>query len=175
MRGVLAALAALGLVACGAGELAGGPASDNPAGGYTLEVRADRDVHVFLVTRPDGTSVAARATEGVSGLMEADAARAFTVLPVEGEDPPPEVLTFRVPGFDLSVSAAEGADAESARVSINAGGRKVEVDARDSGGNDRAHVRISGASEADVREFVTDAEELSAETQAEMLAALGLS
>jgi hypothetical protein len=168
---------ALCAAACSESELAGGPDASNPAGGYTLEVRADQDVQVFLVTAPDGRAVAGRATDGVSALMDTQEARAFAVLPA-GEEPLPEVMALRLPGFDLSISA-EGAasEAEGARVSINAGGRQVEVNARDDGAGetDRAHVRITGASEADARDFITKADELTPETQAEMLAALGLS
>jgi hypothetical protein len=173
MRGVLAGLAVLALAACSEADVAN---SDNPPGGYTLEVRADDDVQVYLVTSPDGRTTAARATDGVSGLMDVEEARAFTVLPAN-EEPMPEVVALRLPGFDLSI-AAEGAQtsSDSARVSINAGGRQVEVDARDSGGaeTDRAHVRITGASEGDARDFINDAEKLSPEVQAQMLAALGL-
>jgi hypothetical protein len=176
MRWMIAALA-LCAAACSEAELAGGPESDRPAGGYTLEVRADQDVQVFLVTTPDGRTVAGRATDGVSGLMNAEDARAFAVLPQTGE-PMPEVVALRLPGFDLSISAQEdGAGQEGARVSIHAGGREVQVNAQDNGAgeSERAHVRITGASETDVRQFISDAEALSPAVQAEMLAALGLS
>lgn len=175
MRWVIAALA-LCAAACSEPELAGGPGSQNPAGGYTLEVRADKDVQVFLVTGPDGRSVAGRSTDGVSGIMDTQEARAFTLMPA-GEEPLPEVMALRFPGLELSVSAeGEANNAEGARVSINAGGRTVEVNAREDGEgvNERAHVRITGASEADVREFISEAEALSPETQAQMLSALGL-
>lgn len=175
MRWMIAALA-LCAAACSETELAGGPDSTNPPGGYTLEVRADQDVQVFLVTAPDGRTTAGRATDGVSGIMDAEAARAFTVMPA-GEAPLPEVMALRLPGFDLSIAAeGETGAAEGARVSINAGGRQVEVNAREDGAgeSERAHVRITGASEADARDFISEADELSPETQAQMLAALGL-
>lgn len=174
MRGVLAGLAVLTLAACSEADVAN---SDNPPGGYTLEVRADQDVQVFMVTAPDGRTTAARATDGVSGLMDLEEARAFSVLPAASEDAPPEVVALRLPGFDLSI-AAEGNtnSADGARVNINAGGRQVHIEAQDDGGTetDRAHVRITGASESDARDFIADAEEISPETQAQMLAALGL-
>ena len=175
MRAIVAALAIMGLVACdGVGPEEGERA--NPAGGYVLEVRADEDVKVFMVTAPDGTSAAGRAADGVSALMDPDEARAFTVLAEAGE-PPPEVLSLRVPGFNLSIRAeGDGSGQEAARVQINAGGRQVEIDARDGGAGvtERAHVRITGASQADARDFITDADELSPAVQAEMLSALGL-
>lgn len=177
MRALFAALAALALAACSSEEnLAGGPASDNPAGGYTLEVRADQDVKVYLVTDAEGNTVASRATGGVSSLMDVEEARAFNVLPATSE-PPPEVMSLRVPGFEISIAAeGDSANSENARVQVNAGGRTVDVTAQGDGAeNDRAHVRITGASEADVRDFIADAEELTPETRTEMLAALGLS
>lgn len=175
MRWMIAALA-LCAAACSETELAGGPDSDNPAGGYTLEVRADQDVQVFMVTAPDGRMVAGRATDGVSSLMDGEAARAFTVMPAS-QEPLPEVMALRLPGFDLAISAKEdGSGEEGARVSINAGGRQVEVNAQDDGGggSERAHVRITGASESDARDFVAEADDLSPAVQAEMLTALGL-
>lgn len=175
VRTLFAALAGLALAACGDAQMAG---SDDPPGGYTLEVRADNDVKVYLVTAPDGRAAAGRAAGDVSGLMEPEAARAFTVMPASEDSELPEVIALRVPGLDLSIRAeGETSDAEGARIAINAGGRQVEIDAQDdgAGGNERAHVRIRGASEKEAREFIADAEELSAETQAEMLAALGLS
>jgi len=173
MRGIFGGLAALALAACGEADLAGAP--ENAPGGYTLEVRANQDAQVFLVTGPEGQGAAARAAGGVSALMDTTQARAFTVLP-ENEEPLPEVLSLRVPGFDLSIGAEGNTSEEGARVSINAGGRRVEVNARDDGAGEteRAHVRITGASEADARDFIAKADELSPEVQAQMLAALGL-
>ena len=40
--------------------------------------------------------------------------------------------------------------------------------------DDTAFVRITGADEASARDFINDAEELSAETKSQMLSALGL-
>lgn len=177
MRAVFAALAALALAACSEAEMAGGPESSNPAGGYTLEVRADQDVKVYLITDAEGNSVAGRATGGVSSLMDVEEARAFSVLPATDEAPPPEVMSLRVPGFEISIAAdGDSGNSENARVQVNAGGRTVDVTAQGDGAeNDRAHVRITGASEADVRDFIADAEELTPETRTEILAALGLS
>ncbi|HRO03135.1 MAG TPA: hypothetical protein PLS69_05980 [Terricaulis sp.] len=174
MRAILAGLAALALAACSEAELAGAP--EDAPGGYTLEVRANGDAQVFLVTGPDGRSTAGRAAGGVSALMDTEAARAFTVLP-ENEEPLPEVMSLRLPGLNLSIAAEGDTGEEGARVSINAGGRQVEVNARDNdaGDTERAHVRITGASESEARNFIAEADKLSPEVQSEMLAALGLS
>lgn len=170
MRGFLAAFAAVFLAACAVEQ-------HDQAGGYTLEVRAAGDAQVFLVTAPDGRAVAGRAADGVSALMDAEAARAFNVLP-EGAEALPEVMALRLPGFELSIAAEDGdvEGADGARVSINAAGRQIQVNARDDdgGNNGRAHVRITGASADDARGFINDAEELSAEVKAEMISALDL-
>jgi hypothetical protein len=177
MRVLMMALAAFALAACdGTVNVAGDEGSSNPAGGYTLEVRALDDIQVFVVTAPDGRSAAGRAAEGVSALMDAEEAQALTMLPaMEGE--PPEVLALRVPGFDLSIRAeGDSSGEEGARVSINAAGRQVQVNARDdgAGGNEHAHVRITGACEQDARDFIAKGDELSPAVQADMLTALGL-
>lgn len=173
MRALFAGLTMLALAACGAPEMA----ERAPVEGYTLEVRAASDAQVFLVTAPDGRTAAARTAGGVSSLMDVEAARAFTVLPAK-ENTPPEVLAVRLPNFELSIAAeGDAAGEDGARVMINAGGRQIDINARDDGSAEagRAHVRITGASAEEARDFVADAEELSPEVQAEMLAALGLS
>ena len=173
MRMIFAALAALALAACGEADLAGGPDARNPAGGYTLEVRATRGQGV---SSPPLTAAPSQANaDGVSALMDLEAARGFTAMPETAA--PPEVLSLRVPGFELSIGAeGDSSTTEGARVAINAGGRQVHVNAREDGdgGNENAHVRITGASETDVRDFITKADDLSPAIQAEMLAALGL-
>lgn len=174
LRALCAALAGIALAACSADMQV---ADTDPPGGYTLEVRAENDVKVYLVSAPDGRAAAGRSAGDVSGLMEPEAARAFTVLPEGEASELPEVMALRLPGLDLSIRAeGDASGAEGARVAISAGGRQVHVNAQDDGdgGNERAHVRIQGASEQEAREFIADADGLSAETQAEMLAALGL-
>lgn len=87
---------------------------------------------------------------------------------------------MRVPGFELSVRGNpddEGKGEDGGRVSMRIGGDRLTIDA-DEGqpgeGDDRAHVRISGLSEADVRDFVAKADELSPSVQAQLLSELGL-
>jgi hypothetical protein len=88
------------------------------------------------------------------------------------------VFALRLPGVDISVAADEdNANSDSATVHINAGGRTVHVDAEDGGpgeNDDRANVRITGATEEDARDFINDAEDVSAEVRSQMLAAVGL-
>ncbi|MGE0742550.1 MAG: hypothetical protein AB7O98_14505 [Hyphomonadaceae bacterium] len=177
-------IAALGLFAAACGPMTistGGGAdseADNPAGGYVMEVRAVEGAHTYIVTAPDGRVVAARAAEGVSALMSEEATGRLGVAEALNAEPPPEVVSIRVPGFSMSIAADdENPNSESARVMINADGRNIAIDADEGGmgdGDDRANVRITGASESDVRGFIADAEQLSAETRAEMLGALGL-
>lgn len=175
MRLLIAALA-LGVSACSAdvsteGEVAAGE-------GYTLEVRASDAEQTYLVTAPDGRMVAARAAGGQSALMDASGVQALAATPAP-ESSAPEVMSMSVPGFELSINAEEddAAGNGSVAVAINADGQRIEVNADEGGageGDDRAHVLITGADEAAVRDFIGEAEELSPEVRTQMLAALGL-
>ena len=173
MRAVIAFLA-LALAACDGSMTV---TDQEPAGGYTLEVRADQSQQTYIVTAPDGRVTGARHAEGASALMDADAVQRLGAMqPLSGEGQ--EVFALRFPGVDIAVSAdGDHPNSESAQVRISAGGRSVHVDADEGGPGDadgRANVRITGATEEDAREFINDAEQLSAEVKAQMLAALGL-
>jgi len=180
MRTIAALLFGLALVACDASTEGADRAETDHAGGYTMEVRASSLEQTYLIVAPDGTTVGARAAEGASALMDSDRARALV------DDPPPqgetsEVISVNVPGFDMSISGGgEDADGDNGRVQISLGGdgQRVEVHADEGGAgdaDDRAFVRVTGADEEAVREFIAEAEELSPEVKDQMLAALGLS
>lgn len=155
----------------------------NHVGGYTLEVRADQGEETYVVTAPDGKIVAARAANGASEMLHGRAVQALANQPMpvpEGD----EQVAFRAPGISVSVQGhgddEKGGDDENgdAHVSINAGGHQVEVNAQENGpgdADDRAHVRITGADEDAARDFINDADELSAEVKTQMLADLNLS
>jgi hypothetical protein len=149
--------------------------------GYTLEIRASEIEQTYVVTAPDGRVVAARAAEGASALMDSARARALAGETQPQGEPVPEVMSLRVPGFEMSIGATEeGADGERGRVALSIGGsdgQRIEVDANEGGpggADDRAHVRITGADEEAVRQFISRADELSPAVQAQMLAELGL-
>lgn len=165
------------LAACDASYTSGERAADT-AGGYTLEVRAVEGVQTYIVTAPDGRQTAGRAAEGASALLDAEAIQGLGDMQALNTEPQPEVFAMRIPGVDISVSAdAENPNSESANVRINAGGRSVHVDADEGGpgdSDDRANVRITGATEQDARDFINDAEEISAEVKTQMLSAVGL-
>lgn len=153
-------------------------ATQEPAGGYTLEVRAVEGVQTYVVTGPDGRQTGTRVAEGASALMDASAIQGLGDMEPLRDEPNPEVFSLRFPGVDISVAADESdPNSESATVRVNAGGRTVHVDAEDGGpgeNDDRANVRITGATEEDARDFINDAEDVSAEVKQQMLAALGL-
>ena len=178
MRLLLLALAApLVLAACD-GSYSSYAAHREPAGGYTLEVRAVEGVQTFIVTAPDGRSTGSRVAEGASALLDGDAIQSLGAMEPLSDEAHPEVFAMRFPGVDISVSAdADNPNSESANVRVNAGGRSVHVDA-DEGGpgdtDDRANVRITGATEEDARDFINDANDVSAEVKTQMLAAIGL-
>jgi hypothetical protein len=179
MRLLIAGLAFAAAACSGDISVDGGDAASGE--GYTLEVRATGAEQTYLVTAPDGRVVGARAAEGASALMNSDRARALAGDPPPQGDPPPEVMSLRFPGVDMQISAEEsGADGDSGRanVSIGAGGHNIVVHADEGGpgeADDRAYVRITGADEGTVRDFISDAEELSPQVKAEMFAELGLS
>jgi hypothetical protein len=177
MRVVLTAFVALLVAACveakpsADGELAGG------AEGYTLEIRASEAEQVYLITAPDGETVAGRAVDGVSTLMDSAAIQALAAVPAISEDQRQEVVALRLPGLNLSVSGdPSGKGEQGGRVSIDIGDHSVEVNADEGGPGeaDRAHVLIRGVPESEVREFIAKADQLSPAVQAQMLAELGL-
>ena len=177
MRPLIAALAILA-AACSADVNTDGDAA--PGETYTLEVRATEGEQTYLVIAPDGRVVGARAAEGASALMNSDRARELAGDPPPQGETPPEVMSLRFPGVDMQINA-EGDDTKEngrAAVSINAGDHSVVVNADEGGpgeADDRAYVRITGADEDTVRDFINDAEELSADVKAEMFAELGIS
>jgi hypothetical protein len=177
MRVWMAGLAALA-AACSADVNVDGNAASGE-GGYTLEVRATGAEQTFLVTTPDGRVVGARAAEGASALMNGDRARELAGDPPPQGETPPEVMSLRFPGLDMQINAEEDTGENGrASVSINADGQNIVVNADEGGpgeADDRAHVRISGANEETVRNFINDAEELSPNVKAEMFAELGIS
>lgn len=144
-------------------------------GGYTLEARVSDTEQVFLVTAPDGRQTAGRAVEGASALMDASAIQALADAPIEtGQHQ--EVFGLRLPGVDLSVRGDADGSGDGGSVSLDIGGQSVEIDAQDGGvnGSDRANIRITGVDEAEAREFIAKADQLSPGVQAQMLAQLGL-
>lgn len=184
MRAVMAVVALAVLAGCGMSVESGGASSDGPSdggGGYTLEIRADAAQQTYLVTTPDGRTVGARAAEGASALMDTTRAQALAgEPPPQGGEELPEVVSMRLPGFEMSVSGNdEDQSGENGRVALSIGGGEQNIVVHaDEGGpgeaDDTAYIRITGADEAAVRDFVRDAEELSPEVKTELLAALNL-
>ncbi|MFO1016827.1 MAG: hypothetical protein U1E03_04465 [Hyphomonadaceae bacterium] len=182
MRALIAVLALAVLAGCDASvESSGGDNASSSSGGYTLEIRADAAQQTYLITTPDGRTVGARAAEGASALMDTSRAQALAgEPPPQGSDELPEVVAMRLPGFEMSVSGNdEDKSGENGRVALSIGGGEQNIVVHaDEGGpgeaDDTAYVRITGADEAAVRDFVRDAEELSPEVKTELLAALSL-
>jgi hypothetical protein len=179
MRWLIAALA-LALAACDGSVTTGGGGEQAAASGYTIEIRATEAEQTYLVTAPDGRTVGARAAEGASALMDATRVRALVSEPAPAGEEIPEVMALRVPGFEMSIGGTED-DANGGRgrvaLSIDGGAQNIEVNADEGGpgeADDRAYVRITGADEEAVRDFIAKADELSPAVQAQMLAELGL-
>ena len=191
------------MVLAGALALAGcsgqttGPTSP-PVQGFTLQVVSDGADVVYLVTHSDGRAVAARTHEGASQLVDVADARQRVDAQLGVMGPSSEApVSVRLPGFEFSIVGQDhGENGDRVRIALNTGGKEVLIDAEDTNGddhgtaeaaakiNDHAHiniddadravVRIGGASEAEARDFINDADDLSAETTTQMLTALHL-
>jgi hypothetical protein len=143
-------------------------------GGYAMQIFAAENAKIYYIAGPDGKMVAARAADGQSAIMPAEEAKtmmarhggALAANVAQGGDK----VKIKIPFVGIDVVSDE--NGENAKVRINAGGQKIEVDANDAA--DVAHVRITGANAGSVRDFINDGENLTAETKAAMLAALGL-
>jgi len=174
MRIVLAALAGLALAAC---EEATHEGAGADVSGYVLEVRTNGDDQLFVVTAPDGRVAGGRAADGAS--MFVDGARAQTLLQRASDNDARDlqrVMGLQLPGFDLAISGDPSGAGDTAKIDLNVGGRRIEIDAQDSRGEGggRAVVRITGADEAAARDFIREAEGLSGDVRARMLSELGL-
>lgn len=182
MRFGLAALALIGLAACSPGAIEVGTDSGekitvNGRGGYTLQVVGAEKDQVYIVTAPDGRSAAARVTDGVSALMGTGEAQNMVAQQQAAMGPDPgeggEDVHISVPGFSLKVKDGEG-NGDRSRVQMKAAGFDLDVNADESGGSERAVVRIGGADAKSAREFIDNAEDLSPEVRAQMREKLGL-
>jgi hypothetical protein len=184
IRGLMVVVALAGLAGCGPGTVkvsagendeavAVASVGANAKGDYNLQVFAAGEAKIYLMSGPAGKTVAARAADGQSAIMPVADAQALlekhtgalAATPTGGE-----TVKIQVPFLGIDVVSDESGD--NAKVRINAGGQKVEVDANDAA--DLAHVRVSGVDAASARDFINDAEGLSAETKAEMLKSMGL-
>lgn len=179
MRWMIAVLA-LGLAACDR-SVSSSDGAQAEADGYTMEIRAGEVEQTYLITTPDGRTVGARAAEGASALMDSARAQALIAEPPPQNEDLPERVAIRLPGFEMTVSGEDdGGSEENGQVRLNIGGgdgEQVTVHADEGGpgeADDRAYVRITGADEDSVREFISNAEELSPEVKTQLLAELGL-
>jgi hypothetical protein len=180
MRWVIAALALGAVAACdGSTSVNTSDGTSGAASGYTMEIRATEASQDYVIVAPDGRTVGARAADGASALMDTTRAQALAgEPPPEGEEVP-EVMSIRLPGFEMSVGGTdEDANGDHGSVNLSIGGEQNVVVRANEGGpgeaDDTAFVRITGADEEAVRDFINDAEELSPEVKGQMLTQLGL-
>lgn len=185
MRWMIAAVAALALMGCkDEGKSDHASAAEAPHG-YRMEVRAANNEQIYLVTAPDGRTTAAHAGSGTSGIMSNESAQRLAAVPT-GTSDAPEVMSLRLPGFDLRINANKDANSDSdsdnngqVRLSMGSGdGQRIEVNANEGGpgeADDNAHVLITGADADAARNFINEQDELSPEVKSQMLAAVGLS
>jgi hypothetical protein len=146
-------------------------------GGYTLQVAGAEAEQIYIVTAPDGRIAAARAAGGVSALIGAAEAQNLVVGQQAAMGPGPKDgesdVHIAVPGFSLRVKDG-GEKGERSTVKMSAAGFDLDVDADGGGSGERAVVRIGGADAESAREFIDNADGLSADTRAKMREKLGL-
>jgi len=190
----------LALLAAGCSFEAG---KGHHGGGYSVEIRANGNDQVYVVTAPDGRTTAARVHDHVSAMLntqEMQQALASMPTPAPPSGNGDDNVSIRAPGFSLRASGDGHADDEAATttpasgekpaaapatdqhergaVQMNIGGFGLDVNADDGGpgdADDRAQVRLTGLSAHDARKFITEADDLSPAVQSQMLTALGLS
>lgn len=178
----LMALAVMGLAACSPGKVEvtsenGETVVVNGRGGYTLQVVGAEKDQVYIVTAPDGRTAAARVTDGASALMGAGEAQNMVAAQQAAMGPEPgaggDDVHISVPGFSLKVKDGQG-DGDRSHVQMKAAGFDLDVNADETGGSERAVVRIGGADAKSAREFIDGADGLSPEVRAQMREKLGL-
>lgn len=158
----------LSVEGAGGGENAG-------AGSFTMSLVARDGEEILLVRRDDGRSAAVRIADGASQALSVEDAQArFAELaPAIDTANEQEKVHLAAPGFELKVSGQEGGD--NARISLGMNGQTIDIDATDGGPDgDQALIRVDGADEKAVREFIEDREKLSAEAKAQIYQQLGL-
>jgi hypothetical protein len=187
-----AALAAAMMIAaftaaCGPGEIKvnasnkdGASVSANlggEAGGYTLNVIDDgAGALTYLVIKPDGSQVAAVGDDKGARLVEGGDAHAAMSETAGAMSPPSsdEKVAIKMPGVSINVAGNGENDGERSKVEIIVGGKSIQVDAEGPDGSERAVVKIGGADEAAVRNFIDEAKKLTPEVKAQMREKLGL-
>ncbi|MGE0045378.1 MAG: hypothetical protein AB7J28_08300 [Hyphomonadaceae bacterium] len=162
--------------ACGPAGSARDASEQGPQEGFTLEIFAHEGEQIYLVRHADGRRAAAHVVNGQSSIMDGGEAQTRLIDSAADINPPgDEDLSIRAPGFSLSVASDEtGGTSDRARIEIQAGGQSVLVDAQGEHDRGSAVVRIAGADADTARNFIEEADGLSAQTRAEMLRALAL-
>ncbi|MBI1186080.1 MAG: hypothetical protein GC206_01840 [Alphaproteobacteria bacterium] len=172
---IIGALAAAALIGCTERSAENAAPLAASESGYTLDVFAREAEKIYMVRAADGRAAAARVADGASALMDAADAQGLMPQALVGEAPGDARISIQAPGFSMQINADETAGEDGrARVDINAGGHRVFVDAEGEGDAGRAVVHIAGADADAARNFIDEADGLSAETRAGMRAALGL-
>lgn len=178
MRTLVILLAASVLAACGVvvnGESGkGGADIQLGEGGWTVQIAGDDANQSFLVTGPDGKQSAARVTDGTSALIAPSEAQALMAISPTGDGALDNKVSIQAPGFSLKVDADDANDQGRGRVSIKAGGVDVFVDGEGDDANGRGRVRIAGLDADSARKFIEENDDLSADTKAKMREQLGL-
>ena len=149
------------------------------ASDYTLEIFATDSKTYYYVAEQGGATAretGAWSSEDESAFLKGDYVRALIDQRVadlpQGDGEP--VFGFSAFGVSFSLDAADLGHSDNAQIRIKAGDKETIVNANDRyDGHDEAHIRIVGADQEDVLDFIEDAE-LDVEVRNRMRATLGL-
>lgn len=154
--------------------------------GFAISMAVDGDERIIVLGAANGRRAAAVIHGKQEGsLVDVDLAQErFAKLAPRPSDSAPEVAV-KVPMFSLEVDSKEGAagasgddgDPGHVKIQIGTGQQSISIDARDGeagGAGDQALIRINGADEKALRDFLTDQEGVSEKLRIALLSELGL-
>lgn len=152
---------------------------------YTISLAAQGGERVLVLGAADGRRAAAIIDGSRDGkLVDVDQAQArfASLLPDEALREP-EVL-LKLPAFSLQVDGADGAGAQGdgdaggrVKIQMSTGKQTISIDAQDgqdAGAKDQAVIRIDGADEKALRDFLNEQEGISDKLRIALLSELGL-
>lgn len=162
-----------------------GDKAAKPGEPYAISVAVDGEDRIIVLGAADGHRAAALINGAQEGaLMDVNLAQArFAKLAPALDAGDPEVA-IKLPMFSLQVDRddkaagahSEEGDTGQVKIQIGAGKQTIAIDARDGarGGKDQALIRIDGADEQGLRDFLAQQEGVSEKLRVALLSELGL-
>lgn len=165
-----------------------GPGAKVPGGPFAISLAVRGQEKILVLGGPNGRAAAASldgAQEGKLMDVKLAQARFAGLLPKEALSDPEVVI--KLPAFSLEVDGEDGPGGDGAaergdapgrvKVRIGSGGQAISIDAQDGeqpGSEDNAVIRIDGADEKALRDFLLEQEGISDKLRMALLSELGL-